>query len=52
MVTHLFVDPHRIPMSVRLFRIDGWPVALIVSSVVKDVMVATGCEGAKFEEVT
>ena len=52
MVTKLFVDPQRIPASTHVFRIDGWPIALIISQSVRDVMERVGCLGARFEEVS
>jgi hypothetical protein len=51
MVTKLFVDELRIPSGAQIFRIDGWPIALIVSQSVREVMEAAGCVGAKFEDV-
>jgi hypothetical protein len=52
MVTKLFVDTRRIPPRVNLFRIEGWPIALIISEGVKNVMEAAGCVGARFDEVS
>ena len=52
MVTKLIVDSQRIPTRTHVFRIDGWPIALIVSQTVKDMMEAAGCVGAKFEEAS
>jgi hypothetical protein len=52
MVTKLIVDAQRIPSKAHVFRIDGWPIALIASQDVKDIMQRAGCLGAKFEEVS
>lgn len=50
-VTKLFVDAQRIPAPAQVFRIDGWPIALIVSQSVREAMEAAGCVGARFEEI-
>jgi len=51
MVTSLHLDSSKIPKGAHMFRLLGWPVALIVSQVVKDAMEIVGCCGAKFEAI-
>ncbi len=36
----------------HFFRIDRWPIGLIVSDSVKNAMEAVGCRGAVFRDVT
>ena len=50
-VTRLVVDARKIPEGIHMFRIEGWPVALIVSEEVRAEMERAGCLGAKFQEV-
>ncbi|MFO0755162.1 MAG: hypothetical protein U0359_01620 [Byssovorax sp.] len=52
MVTRLRLDARKIPPDAHVFRVELWPVALIVSEVVKATMEHVGCSGAKFREVT
>jgi hypothetical protein len=49
MVINLAIDPRKVPPDAHFFRVLGWPVALIVSQAVKEVMEKTGCVGAKFD---
>jgi hypothetical protein len=51
-VVNLTIDPKKVPPDVHFFRVWGWPVALIVSQAVKEVMERTGCLGAKFDAVS
>lgn len=51
MVTNLAIDRRKVPASAHFFRIQRWPIALIVSELVKDAMQRKGCLGAKFEQV-
>lgn len=52
MVTRLKVVGPEIPVGVHAFRIEAWPIALVVSEQLKAAMEHAGCLGAKFEEVT
>jgi hypothetical protein len=52
MVTKLKIDGRQVPADAHFFRIEGWPIALIISEQVKSAMETTGCLGAKFEDVT
>lgn len=51
-VTKLAINKDVIPLDANIFRISGWPVALVVSEKMRSVMIHAGCEGAKFEELT
>ncbi len=51
MVTKLLLDTARIPDDARMFRVEGWLIALIVSEEVKVAMERVGCFGAKFQSV-
>jgi len=48
MVIKLVIDPMLVPEDAHTFRVTGWPVALLVSEVVKRVMEERGCLGGKF----
>lgn len=37
--------------NIKVFRPEGWEVALIVSEEIKDALERMGATGAKFEEV-
>jgi len=52
MVTKLKIDTSQLPPSCHFFRIEGWPIGLIVSEDVKAAMEHCDCLGAKFEDVT
>jgi uncharacterized protein DUF1629 len=52
MVTKLMVDPSLVPQDAHFFRLSGWPVALIVSEKIKNMMEARGCFGAMFLAVS
>lgn len=52
MVTNLAIDPRKVPPNAHFFRVLGWPVALIVSHIVKEAMEREGCLGAQFDEVS
>lgn len=51
-VTRLALDSAKVPSDAHFFRIEGWPVALIVSDRVRAAMEHTGCLGAKFLNVS
>jgi hypothetical protein len=50
-ITRLVLDTAMIPADARFFRMEGWPVQLVVSADVKEAMEAVGCFGAKFIEL-
>lgn len=52
MVGNLHIVARAVPSDVHVFRIDGWPVALVVSEAMKLAMEKQGCFGAKFTDVT
>jgi hypothetical protein len=52
MVNDLQLDPKRIPDDGHFFRIDGWPIALVISERVRSAMEKAGCRGAIFVDVT
>ena len=52
MVIGIKIKPENIPSNAHFFRIEGWPIALIVSEAMKTAMESCGCRGAKFEDVT
>lgn len=52
MVTKLRIVAPEVPAGAHFFRVDGWPIALVVSEQVKNSMQIAGCLGAKFEDVT
>lgn len=52
MVTNLRIRGSEIPANHHIFRIEGWPIALIVSESMKVTMESAGCFGATFTEVT
>lgn len=47
----LYIDPLSIPGNAHIFRVAGWPLAIIVSAPVRRAMEAVGCLGAVFIEV-
>jgi hypothetical protein len=51
-VPKLSVDASKLSTRDRLFRVQRWPVALIVCETVKEAMEQAGCLGAKFLNVT
>jgi hypothetical protein len=50
-VTKLYIAPREIPSDAHIFRIMNWPVALIVSDLLKKTMLSSGSFGAKFMDV-
>ncbi|RZO66207.1 MAG: hypothetical protein EVA89_00680 [Sandaracinaceae bacterium] len=51
-ITKLVLDRAAVPEDAHFFRIDRWPIGLIVSDSVKNAMEAVGCRGAVFRDVT
>jgi hypothetical protein len=51
LVTKLRIDPARVPSDAHMFRVEGWDVPLIVSSLLKTRMEEVGCLGALFQPV-
>jgi hypothetical protein len=51
-VMKLCLNPTFIPDDAHFFRVQGWPIGLIVSERVKVAMENIGCLGAKFQQVT
>ena len=51
MVTGLRITPELVPEDAHIFRVEGWPVALIVSRTMKESMERAGCRGAVFVPV-
>ncbi len=47
-VTKLVLDMKKIPADAHMFRVGGWPVAIVVSDVMRLEMIRVGCEGAVF----
>jgi hypothetical protein len=48
-VSRLHIDAARVPPDCHFFRIECWPIALVVSQAVRDRMERAGCLGARFE---
>jgi hypothetical protein len=51
-VDELRIRSAEIPKDAHFFRIEHFPVPLIVSEAVKVAMESAGCLGAKFQDVT
>jgi hypothetical protein len=51
MVTKLHINKALVPFDTHIFRIDGWDVALIVSSKLVDIVRSTGATGLAFHPV-
>lgn len=51
-VTRLRVDHERIPEDAHIFRIERWPIGIVVSEGMKAAMEEVGCFGARFLEVS
>jgi hypothetical protein len=51
-IGELHLSGNMVPGDAHFFRVEGWPVGLIVSATVKDAMEQARCVGAKFIDVT
>ncbi len=51
MVSGLRIRSQAVPAGAHIFRVAGWPVALLVSRRLRGAMEAAGCLGAAFIEV-
>lgn len=51
-VRHLRLDSRRVPPELNIFRVRRWPLAIIVSSLLKASMESIDHRGAVFEDVT
>lgn len=48
----LRIVPAAVPSAAHMFRVSTYEMAIVVSAKMRDVMIATGCRGASFEDVT
>jgi len=49
MFTRLAIDPFRVSRDVHIFRVSGWNIALVVSELMRDAMIAANCRGVVFD---